>query len=94
MRDLPVVPKQDSDPLGEVARRSPGRQYKFAIAIWRLFIEPAVALIHQLLELFILLIDAVGDPFLVLFTGSGGGLFDQLPDVVLKDRDPIAEFRQ
>jgi hypothetical protein len=89
MRDLPVVPKQDS---GEVVPRSRGRQYE--IASRRLFIEPGVAFLHQPFELVILLINTVGDPFLVLFTGSGGGLFDQLPDVVLKNRDPIAEFRQ
>ncbi len=64
------------------------------LAGWRLFIEPGVALFHQPFELVILLIDAVGDPFLVEFARGGRGLFDQLPDVVLKDRDPIVEFRQ
>jgi hypothetical protein len=60
----------------------------------RLFAEPGVALFHQPFELVILLIDAVGDPFLVELARGGRGLFDQLPDVVLKDRDPIVEFGQ
>jgi hypothetical protein len=59
-----------------------------------LSIEPSVALFGQLFELFILLIDAVGYPLFVLFTCSAGCLFDQLPDVALKDRDPIIEFRK
>src|ERR1700688_3501099 len=58
-----------------------------------LFLRQRVARFRQLIELFILLIDAVGDPLLVCFAGSGGGLLDQLPDIVPKDRDPIVEFR-
>ena len=29
-----------------------------------------------------------------LLARRAGGLLDQLPDVILKDRDPIVEFRQ
>jgi hypothetical protein len=64
MRDLPVGPKQDSDPLGEVVPRSPVRH---EVANWRLFIEPGVPLLQQPFELVILLMDAVGDPLLILF---------------------------
>src|SRR5260370_21093561 len=58
----------------------------------RLLLRARVPFPGQFFELFILLIDAVRDALLVLFTRSAGRLFDQLPDVGLKDRDPIVEF--
>jgi hypothetical protein len=60
----------------------------------RLFLRPGVPLFGQFFELFILLSDAVGDARFVPITRSAGRLFDQLPDVALKDGDPIIEFGQ
>jgi hypothetical protein len=60
----------------------------------RLLLLPGVPLPKQPFELFILLVDAAGNAFFVPFTGSAGGLFNQLPDVVLKDRDPIVQLGQ
>jgi len=59
-----------------------------------LFVQPGVTLLVQPVEFFLLLIDAVGYPRFVLLARSASCLFDQLPDVVLKDRDPIVEFCQ
>ena len=58
------------------------------------FFDLASRSLVSLFELFILLAEAVGDALFVPFAGGAGGLFDQLPDVVLKDRDPVVEFRQ
>jgi hypothetical protein len=60
----------------------------------RLFVQPRFALFGQPFELFILLMDAIGDARLVSFTRRTGCLFYQLPDIALKDRDPIVELGQ
>jgi hypothetical protein len=60
----------------------------------QLFVQPRFPLFGQPFEFIILLTDAIGDARLVLFTRCAGCLFNQLPDVVLKDRDPIIELGQ
>ncbi|MBR1122235.1 hypothetical protein JQ628_11975 [Bradyrhizobium lablabi] len=60
----------------------------------QLFLEPCFPLVGQPFELGILLTDAIGDPRLALFARRAGRLFNQLPDVVPKDCDPIIELGQ
>ena len=60
----------------------------------RLLLLSDVAFFGQPFELFILLMDAIGDARLVSFTRRTGSLFYQLPDIALKDRDPIVELGQ
>src|SRR6476620_2574638 len=55
-------------------------------------LKPGVALPGQPVQLFILLAEPVSNAGLIPFAGSRGGLFDQLPDVVFQDPDPIVEF--
>jgi hypothetical protein len=64
------------------------------VDVQQLFLEPCVPLVGQPFELGVLLADAIGDPRLALFTGRASRLFNQLPDVVPKDRDPIIELGQ
>src|SRR5215216_3996726 len=84
---------------GRPLRRSRRAQRMAACARWRLFLRrfflrPGVAFPGQALQLFILLAEAVGDAGFVPFAGGGGGLFDQLPDVVFQNPDPVVEFCQ
>ena len=65
---------------------------RYDISIPELFIQQGITLLGQFFKFLVLLVDAVGCAFFVLRPGSTGGLFDELPDVVLKDRDPIVEF--
>jgi hypothetical protein len=62
--------------------------------VWRLFLQPRITLLGEPVEFVVLLIDPVRDALLVLLARRAGGLLDQLPDVILKDRDPIVEFGQ
>lgn len=57
----------------------------------RLFLLARFANLEETVEFLVLCADAVGDPRLALLTRGRGGLLDQLPDVVLKDRDAIVE---
>src|SRR5207237_10218190 len=59
----------------------------------RLFLGPGVAFPGQALQLFILLAEAVGDARFVLFAGGSGSLFDQLPNIVFQNPDPVVQFR-
>jgi hypothetical protein len=83
---------------GRMRRAGNNAAFRLAASpVWctrRLLLLPGVPFLEQPFELFILLIDTASDAFFGPFTGSAGGLFDQLPDVVLKDRDPIVEFGQ
>jgi hypothetical protein len=58
-----------------------------------LFPQQGVTLRGQSIELFALLIDALGIPFFGLATRAACGLFNQLPDIILKYCDPIVELR-
>src|ERR1700761_5118347 len=51
-----------------------------------------VARLRQLLELGVLLRQPIRYPFFVALAGRGGGLLDQLPDIVAGDRDAVFEF--
>jgi hypothetical protein len=64
----------------------------YGIPVPELFIQQRITLLGQFFKFLVLLIDAVGYAFFVLRPGSTGGLFDELPDIVLKDRDAIIEF--
>jgi hypothetical protein len=56
-------------------------------------LQQGIALRGQPIELLALLRDSIGVAFLRLATGDSSGLFDQLPDIVLKDCDAILELR-
>src|ERR1019366_2879266 len=58
-----------------------------------LFFQQRVPLLGQLVEFRLLLGNAPGCSFFVLRARRGRGLFDQLPDIVPKDRDAVVEFR-
>src|SRR5439155_10299746 len=82
---------------GRHLRRSRHAQRMAVCARWwlllrRLFLGPGVALSGQPFQLFILLAEAVGDARFVPFAGSGGSLFDQLPDIVFQNPDPAVQF--
>src|SRR3954468_22517575 len=79
---------------GRHLRRSRRAQRMAVCARWRLVLRSGVAFPGQALQLFLLLAEAVGDAGFVPFAGSGSGLFDQLPDVVFQNPDPIVEFCQ
>jgi len=61
MRDLPVVPKQDSHWWDVVPAFAEDENANAASASGSYLFEPVVAFLHQPFELVILLIDAVGE---------------------------------
>jgi hypothetical protein len=58
-----------------------------------LFPQQGLTRFDQSIELFVLLSDTFGIPFLGLAAGATCGLFHQLPEIVLKDSDTIVELR-
>jgi hypothetical protein len=65
----------------------------FSQASRLLFLQDDVTRLNQSVELLLLLGDARGRSFLVLRARSPGGLFSQLPEIVLQYRDAVVEFR-
>jgi hypothetical protein len=63
------------------------------LAMTGLLRQQVVALFGQSIEFFALLRDTIGVPFLGLAAGATRGLFNQLPEIVLKNGNAIVEFR-
>jgi hypothetical protein len=62
----------------------PGFQYYF--------FRHGITLCDQLIELLLLLSNALGCPFFILRARGCGSLFDQLPKIVANYRDAVVEF--
>jgi hypothetical protein len=64
------------------------------VAFAGLFSCPCIALRNQLVERRALLGNSIRDPLFVLTARRGGGLFDQLTEIVAQHSDAIVKFRK